>query len=221
LIRVKILGSGPKRTEARVSESGAVSVVERPFPPFGVQQNVRPFREFMTDDGTATGSSDMLVDGSVTPVPFFIQAPQDEDLYIIRLSFIIVDLNMVLGEFGNIGALTNGMRLFYTDERGEVTIADPLQTNFDFIRLCSGLPSFGDGTGAFIANNVVGVSEGAIPILDLKDTFGFRWGLELRNGSRQKLELTIRDDITGIDAMNVIAYGFTRLPEMVGEAGIV
>lgn len=213
MLRVKLIGSGPERTEADVEKSGAVSVVERPFPPFGVQQNVRPFRQFMTDDGTPGGSSDMVVDGSVTPVDFFVEAPQDKDLYVTRISFIVVDQNMTLNQFGNIGDLTNGMRLFYTDELGEVDIAEMLQTNFDFVRLCSGLPSFGDGTTAFIANNVDFISEGIIPVLDLKDTFGFRWGLEFRNGSTQKLVLRIRDDITGIDAMNVIIYGFLRLED--------
>lgn len=156
----------------------------------------------------------MLVDGSVTPVDFFVEAPQDQDLYVTRISFIVVDQNMSLNNFGNIPALTNGVRLFYIDELGEVDIADALQTNFDIVRLCSGLPSFGDGTTAFIANNVDFISEGIIPILDLKDTFGFRWGLEFRNGSTQKLILRIQDDITGIDAMNVIVYGFLRLEDM-------
>jgi len=213
LLKTKLIGAGPERTEARVERSGAISTVERPFPPFGVRQNVRPFRQFLTLDGTPGGSSDMLVDGSVTPVDFFVTAPQEADLYIIRLSFIIVDQNMTLNQFGNIAALTNGVRLFYTDELGEVDIAESLQTNFDFIRLCSGLPGVGDGTSAFIAFNVSGNSEGIIPVLDLKDTFGFRWGLELRNGSMQKVVLTIRDDITGIDAMNVIVYGFLRLED--------
>lgn len=213
MLRTKIIGSGPERTEAQVEKSGAVSVVERPFPPFGVMQNVRPFRQFLTTDGTPGGSSDMLVDGSVTPVDFFVQAPSDMDLYIIRLSFIVVDQNMTLNRFGTIPALTNGIRLFYTDEVGEVDIAESLQTNFDIIRLASGDPSFGNTTNAFIANNVSGNSEGVIPVLDMKDTFGFRWGLELRGGSLQKLTLEIRDDITGIDAMDVIAYGFLRLED--------
>jgi hypothetical protein len=214
LIKAKIIGSGPERTEVDVEKSGAISTVERPFPPFGVQQNVRPFRQFLTDDGTPGGSSDMLVDGSVTPVDFFVEARQDADLYVTRVSFIVVDQNMSLNNFGNIAALTNGLRLFYTDELGEVDIADALQTNFDIVRLCSGLPSFGDGTTAFIANNVDFISEGIIPVLDLKDTFGFRWGLEFRNGSLQRLVLRVRDDITGIDAMDVIIYGFLRLEDM-------
>ncbi len=213
MIKAKIIGSGPERTEVDVEKSGAMSVVERPFPPFGVMQNVRPFRQFLTDDGTPTGSEDMLVDGSVTPVDFFVEAPQDADLYVTRLSFIVVDQNASLNTFGNIAALTVGCRLFYTDELGEVVIAEALQTNFDIVRLGSGLPSFGDGTTAFIANNVDFISEGIIPILDFKDTFGFRWGLELRNGSTQKLILQIRDDITGIDAMDVICYGFLRLED--------
>jgi hypothetical protein len=214
LIKAKIIGSGPERTEVDVEKSGAISTVERPFPPFGVQQNVRPFRQFLTDDGTPGGSSDMLVDGSVTPVDFFVEARQDADLYVTRVSFIVVDQNMSLNNFGNIASLTNGLRLFYTDELGEVDIADALQTNFDIVRLCSGLPSFGDGTTAFIANNVDFISEGIIPVLDLKDTFGFRWGLEFRNGSLQRLVLRVRDDITGIDAMDVIIYGFLRLEDM-------
>ena len=94
--------------------------------------------------------------------------------------------------------------------KGTVTIHDALQTNFDFIRLCAGNPSFGDAAGAFRADNVSSTSEGYLPILDFRSTFGFKWGLRLKVGSQQKLILRVNDNVTGVDQFDCIAYGFTR-----------
>ena len=119
-----------------------------------------------------------------------------------------------LSEWGNTNsALTNGCRLFYTDESGEVDIHDALKTNWDFIRLCLGNPAFGDGSAAFRASNVSGASEGYIPFLDTRQTFGFRWGIRLAAGSSQRVTLRVRDNVSAIDQFDCIAYGFERLPD--------
>ena len=76
--------------------------------------------------------------------------------------------------------------------------------------MCQGNPAFGNGTGAFRANNASGNSEGYIPVLDITDVFGLTWGIKLRKGTSDRIIMRIKDDTSAVDAFNCIAYGFTR-----------
>ena len=206
-------GTGSKRA-ATVTENHALCTQEIPGPPFGLAPHMRIFRQYLTADGTSAGSNDMLVDGSSTNVDFWVPPHAVNDRYIVSLSFLIADAGASLSEWGNTNAaLANGFRLFYSDNTGEVDIASALQTNFDFVRLCSGRPSFGDAGTAFQAPNVVSTSDAYLPVLDIRSTFGMPWGVELRAGSSQRLTLRVRDNATGPDQFDVIAYGFERVPD--------
>lgn len=213
-VNVKVTDAKTRQT-ATVFENGSILNREDPKPPFGGRQRMRIFRQFLTDDGTSSGDNDMRVDGSTTPVEFWIGADQEDDIYLKRLSFVVADASASLNNFGNLTPLVNGCELEYEDEKGVSTIHEALQTNWDFIRLCSGNPAFGQTTNAFRASNVSGNAEGYIPVLDLVDTFGFRWGVKLAAGSEQRMLLRVNDLISSIlmDEFNVIAYGFTRSPD--------
>lgn len=213
---IRLLSGWGIRTPARVDELGHVFTTDRAAPAFGGKTTMRVFRQFMTNGGTASDSSDMRVDGSGTAVNFWIPAHSERDRYICRLNFTISDASASLNSFGTLTALATGCRLFYTDELGEVDIHEALKTNYNFVQLCSGSPAFagsGATNSAFRAQNVSGTSEGYLPSLDLRATFGFEWGLRLKAGSKQRITLRVRDDTTGVDAFNVIAYGFERLPD--------
>ena len=73
-----------------------------------------------------------------------------------------------------------------------------------------GQPAFGATTNAFIASNVSGLSEAVIPILDLTKILP-PFGIKLDKSSIQTLSLTVRDNCTGVDQFDCIAYGFDRL----------
>jgi len=198
---------------ACVTSDGGLCVQVSPHPP-GQRQSIRVFRQYLTDDGAADGTKDMLVDGSSTNVKYYVGSHNNRDRYITSLSFVIADAGQTLSEWGNTGAaLTNGFKLTYTDTLGEVVINDELKTNFDFIRLCAGQPAFGDTTAAFRASNVSGASEGYLPVLDLRQTFGLQWGIRLQAGSIQEVAVTVRDNATGPDQFDCVAYGFERLPD--------
>ena len=193
---------------ARVSSEGYLYTQEAPFPPSGEDTKITIYRERLTlnNDGT---TFDARVNGSVTPQQFWIQAESDFDIYITSVSFLIADANATLTQFGNIGALANGCRVFYEDENGSINVGTGLISNFEFVRLCLGQPSFGTGTSAFQAGNIAGNSEGYIPTLDFRN-FGFRWGLRLSENTLNRLVLEVNDNVTGVDAFNAIAYGFRR-----------
>lgn len=208
-IDVKIT-CGNDASVAGVTAENTLCVQSTGLPPLEPISSGRVFKQFLTDDGLTTGSNDMQVDGSTTPVEFWVPAQSKYDLYISNLSFVIADASATLNKFGNITALTNGCDLEYFSEGGATTIATALKTNFDFVRLTLGYPAFGDGTGAFRASNVESTSEGYIPTLNFRQVFGLEYGIRLRKGTTDKLILRVRDNTTGVDAFNCISYGFTR-----------
>ena len=194
---------------AEVDNDKELIVTSRGYPPTG-EQKVLPFRQYLTSDGTEGGSSDMRVDGSSTPQDFYIGSHSAQDLYITYLSFVIADAGAVLNEFGSLSALSNGGTIFYERSDQTVTIADELQTNFDYVRACLGNPSFGDGAAAFRANNVSGNSEAYIPVLDLTKILP-PYGIKLDAATTQRLVHRVNDNVSNLDQFDCIAYGFCRL----------
>lgn len=207
--------------QALIEDGGYIRVQPAPFPPQDDRDKQLIFRQFLTLNGDGT-TTDMLVDGSTTPQIFSIDGIARADIYITSLSFIIAGDGLVLGnDFAGSGAaLTNGMRLYYEDNNGEVNIGTDLVTNFDFIRLCQGNPAFADSTlGPFIAPSIQGASgkgvspaNGIIPVLDFQRVFGFQYGLKIAKGTTNRLVLEVNDNLTtGLGAnaaFNIIAYGF-------------
>ena len=197
---------------AKVSPQGFLYTQEAPYPPTDEETKITVYREFLTlnNDGTTT---DMRVNGSTTPQEFYIQAEPNVDIYITTVSFIIAGPGASLNEFANLAALTNGCRFYYEDNNGEINIGTNLVSNFEFVRLCQGNPSFGGGASAFLANNVVGTSEAFIPVFDFRN-FGFKWGLKLTSATLNRLVLEVNDNLTpsaNLTGFNAIAYGFRRV----------
>jgi hypothetical protein len=200
-------GTGQK---AKVNREGQLNVIVHPHPPVEEQISALPFRQYFTDNGTSSGSNDMLVDGSTNNVNFYIEAQPDKDIYIKTISIRISDASATLNKFGNLAALANGVRFYWeSQDVGEIEIHEGLVSNFDFVRLAIGEPSYGDGTGAFRASNVQGTSEGYVPVIDCADVFGLPYGIRLRKGTTDKLVFTVRDNISTIDAMDIIGLGLT------------
>ena len=205
---------------AKVDDGGYLRVQPSPFPPSDDRDTQIIYRSFLTlnNDGT---TSDMRVNGSVTPQLFYIQGEPNLDIYITNLSFVLADTNSdnSFTTFGDLAALTNGCRLYYEDSNGEINIGTTLRTNFDLIRLCVGNPSFGSRYAAggstfnpFFLPDAVGTNADAIiPVLNFNSVFGFTYGLRLRNGTNDRLVFEINDNISvGLDAFDIIAYGFKR-----------
>lgn len=211
-VRTTIEDGSGKGYLAKVSPQGFLYTQEAPYPPTDEETKITVYREFLTlnNDGTTT---DMRVNGSTTPQEFYIQAEPNVDIYITTVSFIIAGPGATLNEFANLAALTNGCRFYYEDNNGEINIGTNLVSNFEFVRLCQGNPSFGGGASAFLANNVVGTSEAFIPVFDFRN-FGFKWGLKLASSTLNRLVLEVNDNLTpsaNLTGFNAIAYGFRRI----------
>lgn len=207
-IRTTIIDGKGTGNVAGVTKEGYLLTQTAPYPPSGEDTIMTVYREFMTLNAEGVVSS-MLVNGATTKQTFSIIAEPDSDIYITSLSFLIADASATLAQFGALTALTNGCRLYYENQEGQINIGTQLRSNFDIVRLCLGSPAFGNAGDAFRGTNVIGTSEAFIPVLDFR-TFGFKWGLRLLNGTNHTLSFEINDNLTGLDAMNIIAYGFRR-----------
>lgn len=207
-VKTTIVDGRGTGNEVKVSDQGFLYTQPAPYPPAGEDTIMTVYREFLTLNNDRTTTS-MLVNGATTRQYFWVNAEPDSDIYITSLSFLIADANATLVQFGALAALTNGCRLFYENTEGQINIGTALRSNFDVVRLCLGTPAFGTGADAFRGTNVVGASEAFIPVLDFR-TFGFRWGIRLLNGTQNRLAFEIADNVTALDAFNIVAYGFRR-----------
>lgn len=207
-IKTKIVDGRGTGNSARVSDQGFLYTQSAPYPPAGEDTIMTVYREFLTLNNNGT-TTDMRVNGTVTKQYFWINAEPGYDIYITSLSFLIADANASLSQFGAVTTLTNGCRLFYENPDGVINIGTQLRSNFDIVRLCLGMPAFGSGVEAFRGTNVVGASEAFIPVLDFR-SFGFQWGIRLLNDTKNRLVFEINDNVTSLDALNIVAYGFRR-----------
>ena len=180
--------------------------IQTTYPPLKPQK-VRPFRQFMTTTGLPSGSNDMGIDGSSTNVDFWIPSHDKDDRYITALNIIVgYGASGKPYQWANGTALTNGMRLFYISERGEVDIHEAIKTNQDMFRLSFGLIPKDWEVTHVNANQ----DFGYIFSFDLT-LLGLTHGIKLDAGTTQKIVMRVRDN-AGLDAdsFNVIAYGMDR-----------
>lgn len=194
----------------KVQPEGTLNVVVHPHPPQGEQLIADPFRQYMTDDGSSSGSNDMTVDGSTNAADFYVKASEDYDIYIKSISVVIGDGGTpALNKYGALSALTNGVQwCLFNQDVGLYELHDGIKTNLEFIRIGVDTAAIGDSTTAFLADVSGGGTEKSyLPTIDIAETFGLRYGVRLRKGTTDKLLFTVRDDLTALTTHNAIAYG--------------
>ena len=207
-LKVELVDGYGNGNKVKVNGEGEIGVAVHTHPPLDEAVAAYPFSQYFTDDGTDSGSNDMLVDGSSTPQEFYISAKTDKDIWIKTISVRIGDASAVLNKFGNLTALTNGLDwTFTTVSLGDVTIQDEIKTNLDFIRLGFLTAGIGDGSSAFRADVSGGSADTYLPIIDLAQTFGFPWGLRLAKGSTDRLSFVINDNVSTMDDFDIKAFG--------------
>ena len=200
-------GHGSDR-KLKIYDEGAVGVVVHDHPPFDEGIPSYPFSQWMTSDGDATGSNNMLVDGSTNSQLFYISAKSDVDIYIKTLSIRVADGSAVLNKFGNLAALPNGCDLiFFNNDLGEVVIQDEMKTNLDIVRVGLSTPTIGSGSTAFRADTSGAGTDTYLPFIDLSQTFGFPWGLRLKKGTNDRIGFSINDDVSAMDGFDIKGFG--------------
>jgi hypothetical protein len=157
---------------------------------------------FLTDDGTDTGSEDMVVDGDPTPVTFTFPADATDDIFLNELRLVFSSTSMIFDgtKFSKSSALANGILIEATINDGTAVDLINVTINEDFLRFVtsSGINLFSEFSGT---NDVLTAS------------FQFSGREKLAAGSADEIKITIRDDFTNIGAYGVnyltaTFYGF-------------
>jgi hypothetical protein len=206
VIKSQIYSARGDKTGAYISDQGGLYVTEIGSPPL-VPQKTNPFRQYLTTDGTPSGSNDMGIDGSSTNVDFYIPASDTKDRYITALSFIVgYGASGQPNQWADGTALTNGSRLYYTSVKGEQDIHDGIKSNQDLFRLSNQLIPTSWEVRHVNTNN----DYGYFIYFDLR-VLTASYGIKLDRGTQQRIIMTIRDNAgTAADTFNCLAYGFER-----------
>ena len=196
-----------------VDRSGNIYSVERQYPPTDLDIVAIPFRQYFTDDGKATGSNVMAINGSTNFVDFSINANADYDIFIKYITCEIGDGGSpALNKFGNLSELTNGVGWYWdTQQEPLYELHEGIRTNKEFIRIASDTAAIGTGIEAFLADVSGGGTEKSyFPNIDMAEIYGFQWGLRLRKGTKDRLLFRVQDNLSGLSTFNAIATG-TRI----------
>ena len=210
MIMTRIVDGYGSGIQQRVFPNGSSLTISNGFPPFGELWPITPFVSLLK---SSAGSSDMRVAGTAAnPIEFFVNASTSADRFITAISFFISDAGANLNQFGAISALTNGCLLIYETPNTSTQVLPALKSNFDFLRMAFGQPSFGDNATAFQAVNAVASSEAYIPVIKFSDWLP-PFGLKLDINSGNRIVMKIQDNTTGVDAFDAIVFGFDRAEE--------
>lgn len=172
----------------------------------GISQNTSLFNRPVSTTGLPSGSTDLAVNGSVTPQNFYIEALAGERLSVSRFIMNINTLTDISQqEYGDLVALTNGMQVYFENANGplsglKVDLLTPLtiKTNEDWGRWC--------------------YDSQPIPVgaTGKTQTWQARWTLSKYNPKNpygivleegDKLGIIVNDDISGLSSHTVIAEG--------------
>lgn len=154
---------------------------------------------FTTDSFVDIGITDMAVDGSVIPVTFKLQPLPEHRWIISDVLMTIEDSSKMFDNlFGGIVALTNG--IFIHQETDIHLNVGVFKKNSDFA-LATSLYQYTNTAGA---SGVYGLLVGGI----FMESAG---SLLLNNDTRNDImTVTIRDDLTGLNSLRMVARGYVK-----------
>ena len=146
----------------------------------------------------SSDSYEMNVNGSVTPVDFYIAPPSNETWYISRWMLQLIDgKGFEITGFGSIGSpLTNGLDAVFESDGVQTSLLDhTIKSNSDIsaIAFDARLDTYGNSSDALHA----------------------RWSLyktgqmlRLRGSLNEKLIIKIQDNLTSLERLHIHAQGY-------------
>lgn len=150
-----------------------------------------------------SGSRDLNVDGSVTPVKFVIESELNIVKVVKQIRVFLHDGNLDLNTSGNLRrfgsaattpGLTNGVELFISQEGADTQIfLDPVQNIADFLHYSDRELSFSKG---------IDVNTDLLLL-----TFNLLEDVIIPPGLLDRITMTVNDDLTAVDLFQVLAVG--------------
>lgn len=181
-----------------------------PPPPPGTPNSRRFFRALLGSGGADAGTLNQAVNGAVTPAAFWLGAHSDFDIHIVQVTAVIIDIGIAHNRFGGLAALTTGWDLRFKENGEWTNLVQRAKTAGEAIAGSGFGRPFGGANDAFELANYSGNEDAQIINITLGDYVP--GGARIGRGNSDRLESVINDDLTGITAFYVYAFGFRNMP---------
>ncbi len=151
---------------------------------------VSSFLRQATLDGSLSGNADSNVNGSITPVEFWIQPDTNEIFEIAQISLTLSDSgNPSLEDYGSIiGPLSNGVQMFVELNGVKFNFGTSFKNNKELITL---------GASEYFKETFSSSVETSTHIFNAKE-FAKRLGVRLNGKTQDKFGIRVQDDLTGL-----------------------
>jgi len=196
-----------KGYRAKVNGEGSLSVsqIERDTPAIGSSSRYQYLSSLLGNSGADSGTTNMTVDGSVTPVEFYAEANPDYDIRINKLIIVLVDGSIAYNKFGAIAALANGFSISLVEAGVETPIIDSASTTGELIT------KSGEPTDHTILANFDAANNNAF-ILEISLDERVPNGIRIGRGTLDKIKATVSDNLTTAISLTVRAIGYKHYP---------
>ena len=208
MIKFIISDGHGKGSKTKVTKDGHLSIATRDkeLPPQGTSSQFRFFSGLLGTTGLDSGSTDMNVDGSVTPQIFKVTADPDFDIRIMKILITLQDTKVEMQKFGNQAALTNGFDIIVTEDAEDTDIIKDAKVISEIIIQSMIESPYGGGKDLYIIKDINAAKE---DILALPMTVAMMvpGGIRLGIGTKDELRAVVNDDLTAILEMTVRVAG--------------
>jgi hypothetical protein len=163
-----------------------------------------PLMRFLDLNGNGTGTNNAVGNYS-TPDDFYVEPPSNQDFLIKRLVIHIADANIIAGNYGDLTALTNGVRLKFVLD-GVTYWADggvPIKTNAQWGSLCYDVDQKSWAASPTQESLLVRYTFAKFMI----DGVTGEDGVLLQGHRDDKFVATMQDNLTGLDIHRFMAQG--------------
>lgn len=195
------------KARARVSDVSRSLCVHQTIPDVpevGTENRYRYLNGLLGTTGVDSGTTNQAVDGSVTPVEFYIQSAEDYDILITEIQILIWSNTIANNKFADLTALAVGYDLKIREAGEETFVIEKATTTGE-------LTLYPAGEFVSLANwNALNDNARSITIDIEKAVSG---GLRLGRGVKDRLICVVNDNISGISGLEVRVIGRKHYPE--------
>lgn len=183
-------------------------------PPSGTENTQQYLTGTLGTAGLNSGIINQNVDGSLTPQSFFMESDENYDIYITRLSVIIIDKSVSHNKFGALSALPVGWDLKLVEDGNTTLLAEKAKTcgEAQINTFFAGV--FGDSSNINVIPNFNDASEDLYTINFQFDRIIPPYGLRLGRGNTGKIESVINDDLEALSFFKVLVGGYKNVPAL-------
>jgi hypothetical protein len=170
------------------------------------QTTYRMFSQLVSSVGDGTGTTNMNVNGSVTPQIFTVDAVADCDIHIMSIVVFIGDSAAAHGKFGNVNALANGWDLMISQGGIDTNIVNKAKTGGEVIQQSASSLAWGDTMTSFELSDYSGNQDATLVVIPLRNFIP--GGGRIASGSEDALSSIVNDDLLELDDFVVRAIGY-------------